>query len=128
MTKTVYSRNELYSFKSGIKIPVEITSNYIEFEGKGYACNFLKDITEQKKVEEAAHESEKRYHDIFNTVNNAICIIDPETRQIVNTNHVAVELLGYTDKEILGLPIEVIHPSEMKQLVKTLKLVLAGRL
>ena len=113
--------------KTGIKKPVEVTFNYIEFEGKGYACSFLKDFTEQKKVEEAVRESEKRYQDIFNAVKDAIFIIDPETQRIVNTNHVAVELLGYTDKEIRGLPIEIVHPKEMKELVKILEFVLAGR-
>jgi len=121
-----YKYDALIKDKNGIKIPVEVTSNYIEFEGRGYVCSFLKDVSEQKKVEKAAYESEKRYQDIFNAVNDAIFIIDPETRRIVTTNHVAVELLGYTEKEIRGLPLEVIHQKEMKQLVKTLEIVLAG--
>jgi diguanylate cyclase (GGDEF)-like protein/PAS domain S-box-containing protein len=38
--------------KDGTKFPVEITSNYVEFDGKQYSCAFARDITEQKKAEE----------------------------------------------------------------------------
>jgi diguanylate cyclase (GGDEF)-like protein/PAS domain S-box-containing protein len=32
--------------KDGSPIPVEITSNYIEYDGHGYVCSFLRDISE----------------------------------------------------------------------------------
>ncbi|MBN2428175.1 MAG: diguanylate cyclase [Deltaproteobacteria bacterium] len=38
--------------KDGTIFPVEITSNYVEFDGKQYSCAFARDITEQKKAEE----------------------------------------------------------------------------
>jgi PAS domain S-box-containing protein len=41
----------LHRRKDGTVFPVEITLNYLEFEGKEYNCAFARDITERKKVE-----------------------------------------------------------------------------
>lgn len=38
--------------KDGILFPVEISINYLEFEGKQYNCAFARDITERKRSEE----------------------------------------------------------------------------
>ncbi len=38
--------------KDGRMIPVDITPNYMEFEGKEYSCAFVRDITGRKKREE----------------------------------------------------------------------------
>lgn len=37
--------------KDGRVLPVEISSNYIEFEGKGYSCYFARNITERQVAE-----------------------------------------------------------------------------
>jgi PAS domain S-box-containing protein len=46
--------------KDGSIFPVEIYSNYFEYEGKYFSCAFDRDITEQKQAEEALKASEKR--------------------------------------------------------------------
>lgn len=38
--------------KDGVIFPVEVTINYIEFEGKEYNCAFARDITDRKKAED----------------------------------------------------------------------------
>ena len=38
--------------KDGKVFPVEVTVNYMEYEGKEYNCVFVRDITERKKVED----------------------------------------------------------------------------
>ncbi len=52
--------------KQGRVFPVEITANYVEFDGKEYSFAFARDITERKRQEEALRESERRYSLIFN--------------------------------------------------------------
>jgi len=47
----------LYLSKSGKSIPVEITRNHIEFEGKEYSCSFIRDITERKNAEKALRDA-----------------------------------------------------------------------
>ncbi|UCE07677.1 MAG: sigma 54-interacting transcriptional regulator, partial [bacterium] len=43
--------------KDGEKIPVEISANLIEFEGKEYCCGFIRDITKRKESENELKEA-----------------------------------------------------------------------
>ncbi|MFQ5693986.1 MAG: PAS domain S-box protein, partial [Nitrospinota bacterium] len=45
--------------KDGRIFPVEITVNYLEFNGKEYNCAFARDITERKRAEEMLIRSQK---------------------------------------------------------------------
>src|SRR5437773_8027791 len=68
-TKTFES---LHRSKDGSLIPVEITSSYLEFNGKGYACAFARDISARKEAAKALKESENRLRAIFESA--TICI------------------------------------------------------
>jgi PAS domain S-box-containing protein len=48
-----------YRGKDGHIYPVEISSNYIEFDGQGYTCAFARDITERKQSEDRLIRSQK---------------------------------------------------------------------
>jgi len=39
--------------KNGREFPVEVTSNYVAFEGEEYNCSFARDITERRRAEQA---------------------------------------------------------------------------
>jgi len=39
--------------KAGKKVPVEISSHFIEFEDVEYACSMVRDISERKQKESA---------------------------------------------------------------------------
>ena len=47
-----FTLDSYHKTKEGGVFPVEVTVNYIEFEGKQYICAFARDITERKKAEE----------------------------------------------------------------------------
>ena len=51
--------------KDGKRIPLEVTGNYVEFEGKGYNCTVARDISERKKQEQALRDSEGQYKALF---------------------------------------------------------------
>lgn len=44
--------------KDGSVFPVQITTNYLKFEGRKYNCSLVQDITERKRAEEALQTSE----------------------------------------------------------------------
>jgi PAS domain S-box-containing protein len=48
-------------------------------------------------------ESEEKYRLIFSNGQDAILIVDPESRRIVDANNAAMRLYGYSKKEILKL-------------------------
>ncbi len=46
--------------KNGRLIPIEVSVNYLSYEGKGFHCAFVRDVTERKRAEEVLRESEER--------------------------------------------------------------------
>ncbi len=46
--------------KDGREFPVEVTANYLVFEGKEFNCAFVKNITERKKIEEELENYRER--------------------------------------------------------------------
>lgn len=60
------------------------------------------DITARKRAEEALAVSETRYRRLFESAQDGILIIDAGTGQIVEVNPALIELLGYSEQELLG--------------------------
>jgi len=71
----------------------------------GYFITIFRDITENKRMKEALVASEIRYRRLFESAKDGILILDAETGKIMNINPFLVELLGYSEEEILGKAI-----------------------
>jgi len=77
---------------------------------------------ERKKRVHELQESEKRYSDLFRLNPQPIWIYEPETLKIIQVNHAAVELYGYTMEEFRELTLRDIKVEEDVDLLKqTLK-------
>src|SRR5437667_10882881 len=74
-TQTFESRHRT---KDGKLIPVEITSSYLEFNGKGYACAFARDINARKNAAKALKESENRLRAIFESAPISIKLLSQD--------------------------------------------------
>jgi len=78
------------------------TSPLHDPEGKLIGSIYVaRDINERKKVEERLQESEEKYRNIVETANEGILIIDAEKR-ITYSNEKMAEMLGYSQREIIG--------------------------
>ncbi len=65
------------------------------------------------EVENALRESEERYRTLFEQATDAIFVEDASQR-IVDVNHRACELTGYTREELLALKTEDLQPKEVQ--------------
>jgi two-component system cell cycle sensor histidine kinase/response regulator CckA len=89
--------------KDGTTFPVEITNNYIEFQGNGFSISFVRDITERKRAEEErerllaqVQEQAQRIQQIMDTVPEGVILLD-------NGNHVVLaNPLGRRDLDVLA--------------------------
>ena len=54
-----------YRTRAGAIIPVEVTIYHLRYGDKELMTCYSRDITERKQAEQALHESEKRYRDLF---------------------------------------------------------------
>jgi diguanylate cyclase (GGDEF)-like protein/PAS domain S-box-containing protein len=71
------------------------------------------DITERKRAEQAVRDSEECFRTIFDSVSDAILVLDPKTAAFLQVNQRACELFGYSADELLGSSIADLseHPS-----------------
>ncbi len=68
------------------------------------------DITEYKRAEESLKESEQRYRQLFEGINDAI-IVDDQEEKFVDCNQITLQRLGYSREEFLSLrAADIIHP------------------
>ena len=85
-----------------------------------------RDVTERKRAEEALRQSEEQYHQIFESIADSLFVGDLEGR-IVAANPAACEMHGYSQEEIIGLPVlELIHPDDHQRFDEFLKAVETG--
>jgi len=87
--------------KNGIIKWVEVNAILITWDGKPATLNFLTDITERKKAEEALRKSEERYRTVFERTATAN-IIEAEDTTILMANAHFEEITGYSKDEIEG--------------------------
>ncbi len=62
-----------------------------------------RDITERKRAETELSISETNYRSIFNTVSDAIAVIEMETGEIIDVNQKMCEMYGYSAVELVRL-------------------------
>jgi PAS domain S-box-containing protein len=69
-----------------------------------------RDITEQKKAEEALKKSEEKYRNLIKTASDAIYLISDEG-VIIETNNMACSMLEMTENEIKQMHVSEIDPN-----------------
>ncbi len=84
----------------GTKLPVVVGGEVVGVYG------IAKDVTERKEAEESLRESEARFRKLFENPAEALFVIHPETREVVDCNREACRSLGYPREELLGLRLE----------------------
>ena len=70
------------------------------------------DVTERRKAEEELKQSEKKYIELFECSADAIFIGNPKTKKIIDCNKKALELTGYSKKEIVNMDVRDLHPQD----------------
>ena len=99
--------------KEGRIFPVEISINYLEFEGEEYNCAFARDITDRKQAEEELFQREAYLKAFFDNSAIGIAIADLQGRYIQVNQHY-LEMFGYENEKELFLSTvgEVTHPDD----------------
>ncbi|MFQ5865683.1 MAG: PAS domain S-box protein, partial [bacterium] len=94
----------VYSFrivdKEGNIKWLDINAVRIFWEERPATLNFLSDITERKRTEEALRQSEEKYRTLFEESMDAIFLSTPEGK-FLDINPAGVQLFGYSSKDEL---------------------------
>ncbi|MFH1719349.1 MAG: PAS domain S-box protein, partial [Planctomycetota bacterium] len=82
---------------------------------------FVKDVTDNKRAEEALRASEEKFRSIFDTAPNLITSVN-EDGTVVDCNRRILEILGYQKEEVIGQSMaKIIHPDYLADAEKALQ-------
>jgi PAS domain S-box-containing protein len=108
-----------------IKWVMEAASPITYDGGRAYIANLV-DITENRKAEEAGHESEEMYHDLCENANDMIQCTAPDGR-LVYVNQTWRDTLGYSEDEISNLSLfEIIQRDYVEHCLELCQRAISG--
>lgn len=79
----------------------------------------IDDIRKRRQVEKALIEKEQHYQTIFEQSPDAVMLIDPETRKVLEFNDLSPLMLGYSRAEFVDLKISDYEAAENPEEVET---------
>ena len=79
------SFESIYRTAAGRDFPVEVTANYVNFDGQEYSFFFSRDITERKRSEAAIRDSEHFLHATLDALSSHVAILN-KSGEIVAVN------------------------------------------
>lgn len=95
----------------GTELPLEVLLTPIQAGDQPLMATVCRDITARKEGEAALRESEQKFRQLFEASSDAIQILDPQERRIVDCNAATVRMAGAGDKEwLLRQPVESFSP------------------
>jgi PAS domain S-box-containing protein len=88
--------------KDGSKIYVNINSTQVLIDGIQCNVGFFQDITQRVKTEEALRESEEKYRNILESIEEGYFEVDL-AGSLTFVNDAACKMIGYEQDEIIGM-------------------------
>jgi PAS domain S-box-containing protein len=120
---------ESYSLKKdGTRFPIALNITNLWDEDGTFIGNIavIRDISEQKQVEEQLKESEERYRDLFENASDLIQSVAPDGR-FLYVNETWRRMLRYTAGQVKTLTIwDIIHPDCIPLCTEVFQRVLSG--
>jgi PAS domain S-box-containing protein len=87
--------------KQGEHAHLDVRIVPVLYRGEVHSLSLARDITVQKRVEDALKSSEEQYRSIFNAAADALVLRDAEAR-VVDVNPAFLALSGFTREEVVG--------------------------
>ena len=93
-------------------LAVEITLTVLKNDPQDRMVALVRDITDQKRLQEAVKDQELQYKLLFKNNPNPMFIYDLESLAILSVNDAAILKYGYTEKEFLGMTLKDLRREE----------------
>ena len=86
----------------------------IEINGEDHVLAFFNDITDRHTAETALRDSEARYRALFLSMEDAVCVVDYDTGQMIDFNEEALKRMARSREEMLAIDIMDIVPERLR--------------
>jgi diguanylate cyclase (GGDEF)-like protein/PAS domain S-box-containing protein len=104
--------------KTGKLVDIELTLNHIKGNPQSRIVSIVRNVTEQKKMEEVLVHQGLQYKLLFHSNPNPMWIYDLETLGILAVNAAAVQKYGYSERQFLSLTLKDLRaPEELPDLL-----------
>ncbi len=101
--------------------------NYVYKLPSGHIVAIYDDVSENQKAEEQIRESEEQFRKIFEESPLGMAIIKLDENSITKVNSILCKMLGYNEKELIGLSIpEITHPEDLEKDLELLNKLIGG--
>lgn len=118
-------RSEIYDEHLNMWLLVSVTPLYSEDNQLIGSIHIARDITDQKKVEQALRESEERFRHLSEATIEGVLL--SEDSRIVAANQVLCEMLGYAMDDLRGMNVlKLIIPQDRTRLIDYIRNKRAG--
>ncbi|MCF8081370.1 MAG: PAS domain S-box protein [Desulfobacterales bacterium] len=88
---------------------MNISAARIQWNGKPSVVLIGSDITAVKKEQEELQKTKNLLEKVFNSLDEAVFLIDPEGRRIVACNPTVEAIFGYTPEDLIGRSSRLLH-------------------
>jgi len=106
--------------------PVEVEARLWDHEGRACAVVYLRDLSDRKRAQRVAAESESRFRAIFEQAAVGMAQFANDG-SVLRVNRRACEILGYSSDELLGTNMLALTPAEDHQVERqALEALVAG--
>ncbi|MEJ2156832.1 MAG: PAS domain S-box protein [Desulfobacteraceae bacterium] len=113
-------RSEIYDEGLDLWMLVSVTPLYDSDQQLVGSIHISRDITQQKRSEQAYRESEERYHHLSEATMEGVLLSEDST--IIAANRVLADMMGYSVDELIGMNmLQFISPNHRDRLVQSLR-------
>ena len=110
-SKGVVHMESVHRRKNGEVYPVELYSNYVQFEGEEYKLSFVNDISDKVQSRRKLAESERFLENVIESIQDGMCVLDKELN-IVHANRVMREWYPESDNLVGQKCFQAYHNRE----------------
>ncbi|CAK0775388.1 two-component system, sensor histidine kinase and response regulator [Gammaproteobacteria bacterium] len=95
--------------KNGRRIPVEISSHLMQFDGKRTLLSVVRDISERKQAESERKCAELEYRTLIQTTPDGFWLVSSQNGLLVDVNPAYCGMSGYAREELLNQPVTLVE-------------------
>jgi PAS domain S-box-containing protein len=99
--------------KNGDLFDAEVSLKRVEVGDKVLILATVKDITERLAIKKKLEASEEKLRAFFDNNRDALFVAEVKSRKLVDVNDKAIKLSGYSQKELLSMKADELHPPQI---------------